>query len=270
MYFYNGNLHDSNTLELSISDPALLYGATVFTTLRVYDNSLEHPLTQWEAHCRRLHSSVASFHWPEPNWQRLRSGAEAMIAHWSVLRMVIFPDGKELILGRIIPQDLASRQEQGIKAWVADDELFVRSLPTHKTGNYLSSWLSLQAAQRHDCQEAILINGKGDWLETSTGNLWGWKQGRWWTPPIEVGILPGVMRSQLLDWLETRHQSAIVQPWTAQVVSAFEAIAYSNSVMQIIPLAQVFSESGNFTYPASHEAFSQLREIFHYHIPRKF
>jgi 4-amino-4-deoxychorismate lyase len=262
MFFYNGNLNHSTTLELPIAEPGLLYGATVFTTLRVYDNSLDHHLTQWAGHCRRLKTSLDGFQWPQPDWQRLRSGAERMMAHWSVLRIAIFPDGRELITGRIIPQDLANRQEIGIKAWVADDRMYVRSLPTHKTGNYLCCWLALQGAQRHHCQEAILINEKGDWLETSTGNLWGWKDGRWWTPPVEAGILPGVMRSQLLQWLETQHQGAIAQPWTAEVVAGFEAIAYSNSVVQIIPLREIRHQNTHLTYDPHHPALAKLRKLF--------
>ncbi len=262
MFFYNGNFHQSSSLELSIADPALLYGATVFTTLRVYEQSLDSPVTAWQAHCQRLKSSLELFQWPEPDWEQVREGAELMMARWPVLRIVIFPDGRELILGRILPPELAIRQAGGVKGWVADDELFVRSLPTHKTGNYLSSWLALQAAQRQGCQEAILVDGQGNWLETSTGNLWGWREGRWWTPPIEVGILPGVMRSQLLNSLRSQGHPAILKAWTADVVSGFEALAYSNSVVEVIPICEVFSGNQTRLYPSSHHGFSQLRQLF--------
>ncbi|MEB3151575.1 MAG: 4-amino-4-deoxychorismate lyase, partial [Sphaerospermopsis sp.] len=47
MYWYCGKLIESKTLELNINDPGLLFGATVFTTLRVYDHSLDHSLTNW-------------------------------------------------------------------------------------------------------------------------------------------------------------------------------------------------------------------------------
>ncbi|HCF27363.1 MAG TPA: 4-amino-4-deoxychorismate lyase, partial [Cyanobacteria bacterium UBA11049] len=50
--------------------------------------------------------------------------------------------------------------------------------------------------------EAILVDANGNWLETSTGNLWGWQNGCWWTPPLEAGILPGVVRQQLINWCQ--------------------------------------------------------------------
>ena len=47
----------------------------------------------------------------------------------------------------------------------------------HKTGNYLACWLAKNAgAKKVGAQEAILTSDQGEWLETSTGNLWGWKR----------------------------------------------------------------------------------------------
>jgi hypothetical protein len=74
-----------------------------------------------------------------------------------------------MITGRALPAGLKQRQTQGIRAWVANSEDFRRPLANFKTGNYLGGWLSLQAAQRQDCQEAILVNDQHHWLETSTG-----------------------------------------------------------------------------------------------------
>ncbi|MHC5721288.1 MAG: aminotransferase class IV, partial [Nostoc sp.] len=53
IFWYDGKLIKSQTLELNINDPGLLYGATIFTTLRVYNNSLDSSLTNWLSHCDR-------------------------------------------------------------------------------------------------------------------------------------------------------------------------------------------------------------------------
>ncbi|MEW6498638.1 MAG: 4-amino-4-deoxychorismate lyase, partial [Cyanobacteriota bacterium] len=116
MFWYNGQLMDGSTLELAIDDPGLLYGATVFTTLRVYQQSLNHPLTHWQRHCSRLLSSLQTFGWQLPDWQRLREGAEVLSTSYPVLRITIFPDGREWITGRFLPPDLGQRQQQGITA----------------------------------------------------------------------------------------------------------------------------------------------------------
>ena len=260
IFWYNGKLIQSQTLELDINDPGLLYGATVFTTLRVYHNSLDSSLTNWLSHCDRLQFSLQTFDWRQRDWNRLRQGAEIIMAHFPVLRITVFPDGREWITGRFLAKDLTNKQKTGIISTLAMPELY-RSLPGHKTGNYLSAWLAKTTAQKSNAQEAILVDEAGNWLETSTGNLWGWRDGSWWTPPVS-GILPGVMRSQLINWLHTTQQVVREEPWTAELVKGFEAIAYSNSVVEIIPIHTVIQPTGKLEYNPGHPSFQQLREHF--------
>lgn len=238
LHWYDGQLRTEETIGLSITDPGLLYGATVFTTLRVYQQDLDHDLSQWHDHCHRLSQSLQAFSWQQPNWNRVREGAEQLSPYFPVLRMTIFPDGREWITGRALPSDLSQRQEQGIIAWLAEEGQFRRSFPQYKTGNYLSSWLALQTAKQKGAQEAILVDEMGNWLETSTGNLWGWKDGSWWTPAVS-NALSGIARSRLIQRL--RQQNIPVQEtvWTPAFVNRLEALGYSNCVVQVVPIHTV-------------------------------
>jgi 4-amino-4-deoxychorismate lyase len=238
LFWYNGNLVSGSTFNLEISDPGWLYGATVFTTLRVYENALHHPHTHWTDHQNRLQTSIAAFSWQQPDWERLYQGANLLIPHYPVLRITLFPDGRELITGRFLPPDLEQRQQQGITAGIADAPQFQRWLPTHKTGNYLGSWMALQTAQTQNAQEAILVDDCGNWLETATGNLWGWRNGCWWTPPSEE-ILPGIGRFHAIKFLKTQNQTVIEKPWTPEFTKTLETLAYTNSVVELVPIHTV-------------------------------
>jgi 4-amino-4-deoxychorismate lyase len=262
MYWHEGQLIEKDTLEISIQDPGLLYGATVFTTMRVYQHSLNHSLTNWEAHCDRLRHSIETFGWQFPNWESLKQGSELLSFHFPVLRMAIFPNGRELITGRCLPEDLSDRQEKGIIAWVADDSLLRRSQPTHKTGNYLGAILALQRAQKLGAQEAILIDDRGNWLETSTGNLWGYRDGCWWTPMIEEGILPGIARSQLLSYLQSQNLTANENLWTPDFVASLEAIAYSNCVVELVPIHTVICQGDRFIFNSDLTIFKRATKYF--------
>jgi 4-amino-4-deoxychorismate lyase len=261
MFWYDGKLNQDDTLSLRIGDSGLLYGATVFTTMRVYGRSLDSPLTHWTLHCARLHHSIQAFDWQLPNWKRLRQGAESLLSYYPILRMTIFADGREWISGRSLPQDLQERQQQGVVAWIADDPLFRRSLANHKTGNYLSAWLSLQKAVKFGAKEAILLDDRGNWLETSTGNLWGWKEGCWWTPTLE-GILPGIVRSQLLKWLQIQNIPVEQNQWTPDFVQGLEAIAISNSAIEIVPFSHILSSQDRRFLNPAHWALEQLQNYF--------
>ncbi len=237
----------------------------MFTTLRVYYQSLNNALTNWQGHRDRIESTLQTFGWQQPNWKRLRQGAEILIVHFPVLRITVFPDGREWITGRGLPDNLPEKQRYGVAASILTAE-FQRSLPAHKTGNYLSAWLAKNTAQQILAQEVILIDAKGSWLETSTGNLWGWRDGRWWTPPLAAGILPGVVRSQLLDWLRHNYQPAKEAPWLPQLVKEFAAIAYTNSIVEVMPIHTVIqrqpTQLTDLRYDPHHQSFNQLRGLF--------
>ena len=174
-----------------------------------------------------------------------------------VLRVTLFPDGQELILGRSLPEDLLRRQQQGIAVWIADAS-YRRSLPAHKTGNYLACRQILQLAKAQGAEEAVLINSQGHWLETSTGSLWGWAHNTWWTPPLTGSILPGIMRSQLLQRLRQQGSSVCQQPWTPNVTRQFEALAYSNAVISWLPIHTAFSGEIKLSYDPSHPILREL------------
>lgn len=248
MFWYDGSRIDGSQLQLDINEPGLCYGATSFTTMRVYDRSLSHPLTQWQQHCDRLKISLGAFGWQQPNWKLLKQGAQTLLEHFPVLRITVFPNGKEWITGRSLPADLKQRQTLGITAWLAADTLYRRDLPAYKTGNYLSAYLARDRALKLNAKEAILIDADGNWLETSTGNLWGWKDNCWYTPDLNSGILPGIARSRWLDFFRDRDLKVVENTWTPQFVLTIKALAYSNCVVDFVPITTLLTTGNKIDY----------------------
>lgn len=184
-----------------------------------------------------------------------------MKQHFPVLRITVFPDGKEWITGRMLAPDLQQKQKYGIIASIVQD--YYRSLPGHKTGNYLAPILAkTSAAQNHNSQEAIFIDNKGNWLETTTGNLWGWKDNCWWTPPLSAGILPGIAREYIRARLIEQNQVVREDVWNIELVKSFETLAYSNCVVELIPIHTVVRDTGTLTYGAPNPSLKKLRALF--------
>lgn len=263
MRWYNGQLLSDRQLDpksdgvLLINDAGLKFGASVFTTLRVYGDDLEHPMTHWQAHCDRLIRSIQSFEWKMPSWVSVREGCEQLKVRYPVLRITIFPDGREWITGRSLPPNLRQKTEKGIVGWLAP-ATYARSLPTHKTGNYLACWLARSQAQKQGAQEAVLRNSQGDWLETATGNLWGWDGEQWWTPDDDRclrGIMSGYLRKHLIE----AGQSVSLQSWGQDRPLTFEAIAYSNCVVGLIPIHTIIHEDTRLEYNPKHERIKALQ-----------
>jgi para-aminobenzoate synthetase / 4-amino-4-deoxychorismate lyase len=83
-----------------------------------------------------------------------------------------------------------------------------------------------EARARHpDADDVVLVNARGLVTETTIANLAVRLDGRWWTPPLGDGLLPGVERAALLDDGTLAERSI-----TVQELKRAEEIAVLNSV----------------------------------------
>jgi len=81
-------------------------------------------------------------------------------------------------------------------------ELFLR----HKSSirqRYDEAW---KAAEAHGAFDMLFFNEQGHLTEGGRSNVLIQKQGVWLTPPLSDGLLPGVMRSVLLEESEFQQQ----------------------------------------------------------------
>ncbi len=272
MQWYDGSLlaDGQSVVDRSLDAAALRFGASVFTTMRIYEQGLEDSRSQFPAHCDRLIRSINTFSWSHPNWSSVYKGCQQLASQYPVLRITLFPNGAEWVTGRALPPQLHAQQHTGITGWLAPST-YARSLPTHKTGNYLACWLARQQAQKRGAQEAILTNSQGDWLETATGNLWGWADGHWWTPMEDTSAnklgrqsrnlcLPGLMRGRVQRILREQGYEINGRRWCRSVVGRFDAIAYTNCVVELMPIHTILSGRTTLEYNAHHASLKALRQ----------
>jgi para-aminobenzoate synthetase/4-amino-4-deoxychorismate lyase len=66
-------------------------------------------------------------------------------------------------------------------------------------------------AERHpEADDVVLANEHGQVTETTIANLAVRLEGRWWTPPLSAGCLPGVERGRLLETGRLRERTLTV------------------------------------------------------------
>jgi para-aminobenzoate synthetase/4-amino-4-deoxychorismate lyase len=85
----------------------------------------------------------------------------------------------------------------------------VRLAVDHVAVDSTSRWLLHKTSQREpyderrlrhpEADDVILVNERSELTETSRANLALRMHGRWWTPPLHSGCLPGVERGRLLE-----------------------------------------------------------------------
>jgi para-aminobenzoate synthetase/4-amino-4-deoxychorismate lyase len=73
------------------------------------------------------------------------------------------------------------------------------ALLQHKTSLRSSYDRAMAAATARGAFDAVFVNAAGEVTEGARSNLLVRIDGRWWTPPLASGVLPGVMRQRVLQ-----------------------------------------------------------------------
>lgn len=118
----------------------------------------------------------------------------------------------------------------GLRTTAAD--LFLRHKTSHRQA-YDAVW---HDAEAHGAFDALCFNERGELTEGGRTSVFVKREGRWWTPPLACGLLPGVMRAAILD-NAARYLDA---PAAERVLSmedllAADAIVLCNALRGVMP-----------------------------------
>ena len=180
-----------------------------------------------ERHLARLGASAAYFGHPfKPDLARA-AAVEACAAlpddapHR--VRLALRPDGEIVVqTGALAPL------QEPVAVLLADapthaHDVFLR----HKTSirsRYDAAWRAAESAGAFD---TLFFNERGELTEGGRSNVFVKIGGRWYTPPLSSGVLPGVMRGVLLDdpaW------GAIECPLTRESLARAQEIVVCNAL----------------------------------------
>ncbi len=111
--------------------------------------------------------------------------------------------------------------------------------PATKSGNYLNNVLGLAEAKEQGATDCVMLNGAGFVTEASTSNLFARVGGVWCTPPLDAGILAGVTRALLLEFLPGCGERVAEQPLTASDLQEAEEVFLCSSLRDIAPVTHL-------------------------------
>jgi para-aminobenzoate synthetase/4-amino-4-deoxychorismate lyase len=82
------------------------------------------------------------------------------------------------------------------------------------------------ARARHpDADDTLLTNTRGQITETSVANVAAKLEGRWWTPPLDAGLLAGTERAALIaEGAVAERPIGVDEARTAQDLAVFNSI----------------------------------------------
>ncbi len=211
-FFYNGDFLESDTTAISLSDRGLLYGDGLFTTFKAIDAVLLH----FPQHIQRLKKTASFLGIP---W--VYSESQLYEYCQQLLQVNQLTDHKTAVLritlSRGAVAERNSQMNQGkpmlmitAAAYYEPTDYYPRlcitsvrrndfsALVQHKTLNYLEPILARQEARQRGFDDGIFLNTQGVLTEAAVANLFFVHNGVVITPPVEDGLLPGIMRAMVI------------------------------------------------------------------------
>jgi para-aminobenzoate synthetase/4-amino-4-deoxychorismate lyase len=152
-----------------------------------------------ERHLARLRASSAYFGYPFTE-ELARAGAIAACAVLPAqsphrLRLALQPDG-EIVVHTAPLAPLVGPVEVLLSDEPVDSTALFARHKTNIRSRYDAAW---KDAERVGAFDTLFFNEHGELAEGGRSSVFVRVGGRWYTPPLSSGVLPGVMRGLLLD-----------------------------------------------------------------------
>jgi len=175
-----------------------------------------------DAHMDRLRASARYFAFPfdDTEIRRALEKQAAGIEDDARVRCVLWEDGRLEVETSPMPRRPDGPVTVAIDAEPVDDR---DPMLFHKTT--LRRTYEAAAARHPEADDVMLVNRRGEITESTVANVALRLGGRWWTPPLESGLLPGVERAAALA--TGRIQERVI---TARDVRRAESLALLSSV----------------------------------------
>jgi branched-chain amino acid aminotransferase len=225
----DGRLHALESALVPVTDRGFLYSDAVFEALRTYrgePDALAQHLARLARSCETLGITLPVA--LEQITDEVRGAVAAVAAPERYVRIMVtrgdLPEGlapgfaahasfpasgraapaatrgtaRRVILVRPLSPIPASVYAAGVRAQtvVAPPSAVTAGA---KPSAYLTNLLALGAAQRAGVDDALLLGAQGELLEGATSSLFLVRDGQLFTPPLALGILPGITRDRIFS-----------------------------------------------------------------------
>jgi branched-chain amino acid aminotransferase len=250
----DGQVVPAAEARVPVFDRGFLYGDSVYEVVRAFGG---RPF-RLGPHLDRLERSSAAIELAGPPRALVeRAVAEALAASGEAdayVRIVVTRGGgpigldpaladapRLIVIARAVNAPKPEAYRDGVEvAMVARG----RTDPEVKSGNYLPSVLGTSEARRRGAYEAILSDGVGRLTEGGSSNFFVVRARRLATPPLTVGLLPGITRAAVIEVARADGLAVDEQPlWPTDLLRADEAFLTS-SIRGVLPVVRVVPRTG--------------------------
>lgn len=242
----NGELLPASDLRFPSGEMGWMRGYGVFETLYLHPGGC----FAVDPHLRRLEDSARLLRIPTPP----REDLVAALQHWisacgmrrGRVRILLILDGTHpwwMIDGQPLPAR-PPLEERGLKMLVSHLTVPPAPLGSAKTISRVSYELAGIEARDAGLDDAILATVRGQLGESTRANVFWAREGHLHTPPVSLGILPGVTRNLLVEEFARHgvhvdeHEAPLEVLWDA------EEVFVCSTVRGVAPVVELRDPAG--------------------------
>jgi branched-subunit amino acid aminotransferase/4-amino-4-deoxychorismate lyase len=226
-----------------------LLGDGIFESLRTY-NGVPFAL---DLHIERLMRSAERMKFSAPNRDTIEKAVDEVInandySPFGRLRITLLSDS-QLIITHIPFMEDKSFIVLGRHEFTISSKLAISGM---KTLSYAENSLALRIARDRGFADVVLVNERGEVMESALANLIWLSDGQWWTPSLTSGCLPGVTRGLLVENFGVKEGTLLERDLTK-----VSALAITSSVREIVGVERY--ESNFYSHS---QAVKELQDSF--------
>ncbi|MDO4551085.1 MAG: branched-chain-amino-acid transaminase [Planctomycetia bacterium] len=253
--YINGEYFDKENATVNVYDHGLLYGDGVFEGMRSYNGKV----FRMEQHMDRLWFSAKAIALKIPGTkEEMAQAVNQTLAINNLkdayIRLVITrgvgplgispvrcPHPQVIIITDNITMYPQKCYDEGLEIVTAST---IRTSPAAfsprvKSLNYLNNIMAKLEGLNAGCDEALMLNHKGEICECTGDNIFLVRNGIIYTPPTDAGILEGITRGAVIDLAHQNGISLQEVPQTRHDVYISDECFLTGSAAEVIPVVKV-------------------------------
>lgn len=243
------------------TDSFFAYGFGLFETILYANRQIEF----WDDHWARLSESARYFSLPMPDEAAALAAIRTYVLDCGVDQIILKVslvkeegDSKLYIYSRqplIAPKNLLLRLDRSCPIFAES------SLAGHKTHNYMEAMHLLSLARSRGNYDILRVDSNGFLAETTISNFFFVIDDRVYTPSLDTGILPGVIREALLSAHNLEIECGLFTP---DILLAAESIFVTNATVGVQPIKKLVGLVGqkNVEFKMSSPLLSVIKSSF--------
>lgn len=209
-------------------DEGLMYGIGLFETIAIADG---HAILL-QAHLNRLNTDLQSLNIQKKiEKEQILSYLQTESFQNGVLKVMV-SEKNTIFTTRENPYT----EEQFQKGFEVRLSTICRNSTSPftylKSFHYGDNYFEKKQARKQGFDEPIFLNEKGQICEGATTNLFFIQNGKIYTPPVQCGLLDGILRQYII-----RHYGAAEKFLTMDMLSEIEGVFLTNSLLGIMPVS---------------------------------